>query len=171
MTTELQTYWRAYLNSMDRTNSSLNDPITENEINLLTENFKNFPTTLLDLLQISNGQKPNSSPFFIKLTGSTISKYKYLNAVEIISLYKFIQDSTQGSLSKDLIPFAKYEKDIGDKGSMAFAINSANESIYHLLFYEYDRFTTIYEHRAELFSKSLLDFIQSESEWRQFTSC
>lgn len=171
MTTELQTQFLTYLKTIDNNNYVLNDPIEKKDKELFGELCITTPTDLLELLQISNGQKSNSHPIFIKLNGSTILKYKFLNAKEIKSLHKLIQDTTKDRIDKNLIPFAKYEKDIGDKGSMAFAISAIDNSIYHILFYEFDRFTTVHEHRSEKFSKSMLDFIESETEWVKFTSC
>lgn len=170
MTTELLKQWQTFISSIDKNNNLLNGPISENETDQLISSLQNIPVDLLQLLQFSNGQKTNSEPIFIKLNGATTLKYKFLTGLEIISLYKFIQDTTNSFIDKNLIPFAKYEKDIGDKGSMAFAINKVDNTVHHLLFYEFDRFTTVYEHRSEIFSKSLLDFISSENEWHKVTS-
>ncbi|MBK7819374.1 MAG: hypothetical protein IPJ60_18920, partial [Sphingobacteriaceae bacterium] len=94
MTTELQKQWATFTDSIDKNNNLLSGPIPENETRLLIDCFKTIPSDLLQLLQISNGQKNNTEPIFIKLNGATTLKYKFLSGQEIISLYKFIQDTT-----------------------------------------------------------------------------
>ena len=93
--------------------------------------------------------------------------FNFLNLAEIVSTFNFIQEYTNKQINKNLIPFAKYEKELGTKGTMAFTINRIDNSIYRTLFYEHDRFVTIYEFRSEKIANDIDEFLQNQILWRE----
>ncbi|WP_269242510.1 hypothetical protein [Flavobacterium limnophilum] len=133
--------------------------------------FKNsIPDELLDVLYDSNGQKINSKPMFFEFknqaNGIILWKFNFLNLEQIILTYNFIQEYTKTQIDANLIPFAKYEKGLGDQGTMAFTINKIDKTIHRTLFYEYDRFVTVFEFRSEKIANNLNDFLENQILWR-----
>lgn len=131
---------------------------------------KNIPKDLLEILLDSNGQKNNSMPIFFEFknhpSGTIKWWFNYLSLEEIIETYNFIQDYTKNQIDVNLIPFAKHDKELGDKGTMAFTLNRIDNSIHRTLFYEYDRFVTVFEFRSEKIANNLNEFLENQILWR-----
>jgi len=142
------------------------------KIELSNSSFREYiPNDLLEILLNSNGQKNNSKPIFFEFknhsSGTIIWRFNYMSLAQIVSTYNFIQEYTKKQIDENLIPFAKYEKELGDKGTMAFTINRIDNAIHRTLYYEYDRFVTVYEFRSEKIANNMDEFLQNQTLWRE----
>ena len=149
----------------------LNSSMNTNDQKLFEEKFKLNLKTFFPFLLNWNGQKEKTPGIFFDFlnhsSGTILWHYCFLKSNEIIDLYDFIQIYTNGKLSKELIPFAKCSKEVGDKGSIGFAIHSQTGEIYKVKFYEYDRFVTVYEFGEEKVNAEFSDFLSNQCLWRE----
>jgi hypothetical protein len=149
--------------------SNFEKGLTKEELNY--SNFReNIPIDLLEILHNANGQIEKSKPIFIDFKNSSngiiVSKYYFLSLAKIIELHGFIQDYSKKQIDKNLIPYAVYEKNIGDKGTKCFTIHKIDKTVHKTIFYEYDRFTTVYEFRSEKIAENLEEFLENQLKWR-----
>ena len=149
----------------DNKEDTFEEGLSEKEIS--NSSIRDYiPNDLLKILIDSNGQKNNSKPIFFEFknhsSGTILWWYNYLSLTQIASTYNFIQEYTKKQVNENLIPFALHEKSIGDKGTMAFTINRIDNSIHRTLYYEYDRFVTVYEFRSERIANNMDEFLQNQ---------
>ena len=154
--------WQAF-----KTKLGVTEELLESGIGGIQNDFNvSLPTDLLELLQLNNGQKKDTTPLFCWSNYSSIGQnafeFNFLDIKAIRETYYFIQQTTK--LDAALVPFAKLNRTLGDSGSMAFTINANDNSIHLTKFYEYDRFNTVHEHGTMKIAKSLDDFINSQAD-------
>lgn len=149
-----------------KTKLGVSEDLLESGITEIQNNIISLPADLVQLLKLNNGQKKESIPIFCwsnySSTGQNVLEFNFLDLKAIREIYDFIQQTTK--LDKNLIPFAKLNRTLGDSGSMAFTINANDDSIHLTKFYEYDRFNTVHEHGTMKIAKNLDDFINSQAD-------
>ena len=141
--------------------------IGENRFNIgKGSNSVDIPKELLYILNDSNGQKTNYKPIFIEfknnIFGMDIFQYNFISYEDILNL----KEEMSGYTNEDnLFPFAAINRQIGDKGTVVFAISNFDKKIYKIQFYSWDRFGSHIEFKEELFANSLNEFIENQILW------
>jgi len=156
-------------------NIVLNKGLSEDEIKSLLDFIDDLhiPDDLIEILCDSNGQCCNSNPVFLEFWNGMLASdlffyyYNFMSLNDIRETYNFIQTYSKGKIDINLIPFAKINNMVKNKGTTVFTIHKLDKTVYKTFCFINDSgYVPVSEFRSEKFAKNLSEFLENQILWR-----